>query len=157
MNGEDYKTAEHYYQCGKAIHLDQHHVVYHINLKEQGHEAKGVANSFLKGQALKNLKKIPGFSEALLQWQTHDSIQTVRHILRNKFEQSQSFRAALMRTGNKFLLHNVTCTNWGTGSNDLDPIGENGNNIFGQELMNLREQCWYSSHAQTHERTSAGK
>ena len=140
VNGVTYHTGEQYYQCRKAEFFGLSYIIYKLRSKKLGHQVKTEGDKFMKGQALRKLRTRPGFKQLETIWQEIEATRTVRHILQFKYDQSQSFRATLHRTGNRYIFHHVSSPTWGTGSNVNHPLGGQGQNTFGKELMALREK-----------------
>ncbi len=116
--GKSYKTAEHCYQYAMAAHHDNMAAANNIARAETPGEAKRLAHTY-----------IPNCRSS---WET-SKVSVMEEIIESKAQQHPSFRAALLSTGNKKLIHNMERdAEWGFGRDGK------GLNLMGRVLEKQR-------------------
>jgi ribA/ribD-fused uncharacterized protein len=118
IDGEIWKTAEHYYQAQKFIHHPD--LFNKIKDASSSNEARFLA------------KDSESFEDP-----TYDDrkLETMKRIMILKFEQHLDLKEKLIQTGNQPLIKNAPdCSFWGIG-----PDGK-GLNMSGQIVMDIRKE-----------------
>ena len=119
FNGKMFPTAEHCYQYLKAQHHKKTSAAIDISRARTPAMAKNLAK-----------KAIP---QSNTSWESK-SQQTMEEILKAKATQCATYRATLLKTRDKMLLHNMeTDPKWGIGANGA------GQNLMGKAVMTVRE------------------
>lgn len=140
-DGYRYSSGEALYQVEKAVFLQEFSAIDPIWKAKDGRSAKQVGTKLLKSPMFRSrIRKDPHLSLLQQEWDKGMNFTTVRMILELRWEQDEKFRKVLEGTGGAYLCHNVWDPVWGSGSDEKDPIGRDGKNIFGFELMALRQR-----------------
>lgn len=118
-NGKQFKTPEHCYQYQKAVHHRNYQAAEEIQRAKTAGHAKIIAN-----------RQIPNCNQ---EW--HETkFEIMENITRARLLQCPSFRAALEKTGNDILIHNMEDDDvWGFGRRG------DGQNMNGKILMKVRD------------------
>lgn len=113
--GQNYHSAEHLYQCKKAIHHGFYALERHIRRAHNAKRAKQLSNSIRRTSS---------------HWDENKAL-LMSEILKIKFQQCKLFRDTLMQTTG-YIAHDVPDSFWGTG------VRGKGQNVFGLLLATLR-------------------
>ena len=114
-----YPSEEHAYQHTKATFCSNNHAAAAILQAPNAYVAKSIGNSINKQCTNKQKQN----------WDLH-KLDIMRDILRNKFQQSNHFRTALLATGDKKLTHDLIDPFWGS--------------FFSRKQGQLIQQDWFS-------------
>ena len=136
IQGQQYKSVEHAYQCAKAKFHNKTHVHSQILSAADGPSAKRLAKQLIDIPLSRDINMEKRISEWLVV-----RLRVITILMREKFTQNSPARTDLLQTDDKIIFHPVNDPFWGTGSADPSVHKTTGGqDIFSTILMHIRAQ-----------------
>lgn len=135
-------SGEHVYQTQKCHFLGLPEMAERLGNTQTAMDCKVDASKYFRSREFRNMcNKVELLNHRHMLWEGGEKFKLARLILNLKLEQTKEFGDKLHSTGRKYIYHPVTDMSWGTGSNELTPVGS-GANRLGYLLMELRRDRW---------------